>query len=148
MPLNKRSQLITQGVQRSPNRAMLRAVGFKDADFKKPIIGIANGYSTITPCNLGLGDLTRRAEAAAKREIVMIAVSLYDSMSAQMLCRQPSARWATEMLWAGVSFCSIWTTLPFSILYELTTAMASRSDRKSTRLNSSHWHVSRMPSSA
>jgi dihydroxy-acid dehydratase len=67
MPLNKRSQLITQGVQRSPNRAMLRAVGFKDADFTKPIIGIANGYSTITPCNLGLGDLTKRAEAAAKR---------------------------------------------------------------------------------
>jgi dihydroxy-acid dehydratase len=67
MPLNKRSQLITQGVQRSPNRAMLRAVGFKDADFRKPIIGIANGYSTITPCNLGLGELTARAEAAAKR---------------------------------------------------------------------------------
>ncbi|MGH8633820.1 MAG: dihydroxy-acid dehydratase [Burkholderiales bacterium] len=67
MPFNKRSQLITQGVQRSPNRAMLRAVGFKDADFKKPIIGIANGYSTITPCNLGLNDLTRRAVAAAKR---------------------------------------------------------------------------------
>jgi dihydroxy-acid dehydratase len=67
MPFNKRSQLITQGVQRSPNRAMLRAVGFKDADFKKPIIGIANGYSTITPCNLGLNELTQRAEAAAKR---------------------------------------------------------------------------------
>jgi dihydroxy-acid dehydratase len=67
MALNRRSQLITQGVQRSPNRAMLRAVGFKDADFKKPIVGLANGYSTITPCNLGLGDLTRRAEAAAKR---------------------------------------------------------------------------------
>ncbi|MGH8622016.1 MAG: dihydroxy-acid dehydratase [Burkholderiales bacterium] len=67
MPFNKRSQLITQGVQRSPNRAMLRAVGFKDADFKKPIIGIANGYSTITPCNLGLNDLTRGAEAAAKK---------------------------------------------------------------------------------
>jgi len=67
MPLNKRSQLITQGVQRSPNRAMLRAVGFKDADFRKPIIGVANGYSTITPCNLGLNDLTRRAEASAKR---------------------------------------------------------------------------------
>jgi len=67
MPLNKRSQLITQGVQRAPHRAMLRAVGFKDADFKKPIVGVANGYSTITPCNLGLGDLTRRAEAAAKR---------------------------------------------------------------------------------
>ncbi len=67
MPLNKRSHIITQGVQRSPNRAMLRAVGFKDADFRKPIIGIANGYSTITPCNLGLGDLTKRAEAAAKK---------------------------------------------------------------------------------
>jgi dihydroxy-acid dehydratase len=67
MPLNKRSQLITEGVQRSPNRAMLRAVGFKDADFGKPIIGIANGYSTITPCNLGLNDLTQRAEAAARR---------------------------------------------------------------------------------
>ena len=67
MSYNKRSQLITQGVQRSPNRAMLRAVGFKDADFRKPIVGIANGYSTITPCNVGLGDLTRRAEAAAKK---------------------------------------------------------------------------------
>ncbi|HKA45496.1 MAG TPA: dihydroxy-acid dehydratase [Burkholderiales bacterium] len=67
MPLNKRSQIITQGVQRSPNRAMLRAVGFKDTDFRKPIIGIANGYSTITPCNLGLDALTKRAEAAAKK---------------------------------------------------------------------------------
>ncbi|MBI3067421.1 MAG: dihydroxy-acid dehydratase [Betaproteobacteria bacterium] len=67
MAYNKRSQLITYGVQRSPNRAMLRAVGFKDADFKKPIIGIANGYSTITPCNLGLNDLAQRAESAAKR---------------------------------------------------------------------------------
>ena len=45
---------------------MLRAVGFGDGDFGKPIIGIANGYSTITPCNLGLNDLTRRAEQAAQ----------------------------------------------------------------------------------
>ena len=67
MALNKRSQIVTQGVQRSPNRAMLRAVGFKDADFKKPIVGIANGYSTITPCNLGLNGLAMRAEAAAKK---------------------------------------------------------------------------------
>jgi len=44
---------------------MLRAVGFGDGDFNKPIIGIANGYSTITPCNIGLNDLTRRAEQAA-----------------------------------------------------------------------------------
>ena len=61
-----RSAAITQGFQRSPNRAMLRAVGFGDGDFNKPIIGIANGYSTITPCNMGLNDLALRAEAAAK----------------------------------------------------------------------------------
>ncbi len=54
---------ITQGVRRTPNRAMLRAVGFGDDDFNKPIVGIANGYSTITPCNIGLNDLARRAEA-------------------------------------------------------------------------------------
>ena len=62
-----RSAAITQGIQRSPNRAMLRAVGFGDDDFNKPIIGVANGYSTITPCNLGLNDLARRAEQAAQR---------------------------------------------------------------------------------
>jgi dihydroxy-acid dehydratase len=61
-----RSDAITAGVQRAPNRAMLRAVGFGDADFGKPIIGIANGYSTITPCNAGLDVLARRAEAAVR----------------------------------------------------------------------------------
>jgi dihydroxy-acid dehydratase len=66
MPDNVRSQVVTQGVQRSPNRAMLRAVGFQDQDFTKPIIGIANGYSTITPCNMGLNVLAKRAEAGAK----------------------------------------------------------------------------------
>jgi dihydroxy-acid dehydratase len=66
MPENLRSKAITDGVQRSPNRSMLRAVGFTDNDFTKPIIGIANGYSTITPCNLGLGVLAGRAEAAAR----------------------------------------------------------------------------------
>jgi dihydroxy-acid dehydratase len=60
-----RSDAITKGIQRSPNRAMLRAVGFADEDFGKPILGIANGYSTITPCNIGLNDLARRAEEAA-----------------------------------------------------------------------------------
>ncbi len=63
---NKRSQAITQGVQRSPNRAMLRAVGFKDDDFTKPIVGLANGYSTITPCNMGINSLAIRAEAALR----------------------------------------------------------------------------------
>ena len=63
---NFRSQVITQGVQRSPNRAMLRAVGFGDGDFTKPIVGVANGYSTITPCNMGLDGLAKRAEAGIK----------------------------------------------------------------------------------
>ena len=61
-----KSAAITDGVERSPNRAMLRAVGFGDGDFGKPIIGIANGYSTITPCNAGLDVLARRAEAAVR----------------------------------------------------------------------------------
>jgi dihydroxy-acid dehydratase len=63
---NYRSRVVTQGTQRSPNRAMLRAVGFGDNDFLKPIIGIANGYSTITPCNIGINDLAKRAEVGAK----------------------------------------------------------------------------------
>jgi dihydroxy-acid dehydratase len=61
-----RSKTITSGIQRSPNRAMLRAVGFGDEDFVKPIIGIANGYSTITPCNVGLNALALRAEKALR----------------------------------------------------------------------------------
>jgi dihydroxy-acid dehydratase len=61
-----RSRSITQGVERSPNRAMLRAVGFKDEDFQKPIVAVANGYSTITPCNSGLNRLTDRAVEALR----------------------------------------------------------------------------------
>ncbi|MBD1215268.1 MAG: dihydroxy-acid dehydratase [Dolichospermum circinale Clear-D4] len=66
MPDNLKSKAITQGVQRSPNRAMLRAVGFEDADFDKAIVGIASGYSTITPCNMGINQLAQRAETAVK----------------------------------------------------------------------------------
>jgi dihydroxy-acid dehydratase len=63
---NLRSQVVTQGVQRSPNRAMLRAVGFGDADFTKPIVGISNSYSTITPCNMGINELAQRAVAGVR----------------------------------------------------------------------------------
>jgi dihydroxyacid dehydratase/phosphogluconate dehydratase len=49
MSLNRKSRLVTEGDARAPNRAMLRAVGFTDGDFAKPIVGIASGYSTITP---------------------------------------------------------------------------------------------------
>src|SRR5215203_1760612 len=64
MALNKRSQLITQGVARSPNRAMLRAVGFGDRDFDKPIVGVANGHSNMNPCNAGIQPLVDRAIVA------------------------------------------------------------------------------------
>ncbi len=64
---NWRSKSITGGVARAPNRAMLRAVGFKDGDFDKPIVGVANGHSTLNPCNAGIQPLVDRAIAALER---------------------------------------------------------------------------------
>ncbi|MDF8362205.1 dihydroxy-acid dehydratase [Achromobacter anxifer] len=61
MPHNERSRHITQGVARAPNRAMYYALGYQEADFENPMIGVANGHSTITPCNSGL---QRLADAA------------------------------------------------------------------------------------
>lgn len=66
MSENLRSRVVTQGVQRSPNRAMLRAVGFQDEDFKKPIVGVASAHSTITPCNMGIAPLAVKAEAGIR----------------------------------------------------------------------------------
>src|SRR3954469_650606 len=66
-PANRRSKLITHGVARSPNRAMLRAVGFGDGDFEKPIVGVANGHSTMNPCNAGIQVLVDRALAALEQ---------------------------------------------------------------------------------
>jgi dihydroxy-acid dehydratase len=61
-----RSFTITHGVARSPNRSMLRAIGYKDEDFEKPIVGIANGHSTMNPCNAGIQPLADAADAAAR----------------------------------------------------------------------------------
>ncbi|MGY6239845.1 dihydroxy-acid dehydratase [Burkholderia ambifaria] len=66
MPYNRRSKHITQGVARSPNRSMYYALGYQKDDFDKPMIGIANGHSTITPCNSGLQRLSDAAVAAVK----------------------------------------------------------------------------------
>ncbi|MBR8145397.1 dihydroxy-acid dehydratase [Burkholderia sp. AU19243] len=66
MPYNRRSRNITQGVARSPNRSMYYALGYQKEDFDKPMIGIANGHSTITPCNSGLQRLSDAAVAAVK----------------------------------------------------------------------------------
>ncbi len=63
---NWRSKLITGGVARSPNRAMLRAVDFGDDDFDKPIVGVANGHSNMNPCNAGIQPLVDRAMDALR----------------------------------------------------------------------------------
>jgi dihydroxy-acid dehydratase len=63
---NARSRTITAGIARSPNRAMLRAVGFGNSDFEKPIVGVANGHSTMNPCNAGIQPLVDRAMDALR----------------------------------------------------------------------------------
>jgi dihydroxy-acid dehydratase len=65
--LNSRSRDITEGVHRSPNRAMLRRVGLTDDDFKKPLIGVASTWSEITPCNMHIDALARQAKTGAAR---------------------------------------------------------------------------------
>jgi dihydroxy-acid dehydratase len=64
---NRRSRVTTQGIERSPNRALLRATGFGDEDFVKPVVGVANAHSTITPCNMGIGALAIRAGEGLRR---------------------------------------------------------------------------------
>jgi dihydroxy-acid dehydratase len=65
MPKPLRSARVTQGDQRMPNRAMLRAVGFEDADFKKPIVGVCSTFSDITPCNMHIHELAKHAQRGA-----------------------------------------------------------------------------------
>jgi dihydroxy-acid dehydratase len=60
--LKQRSSMMTEGDKRAPNRAMLRAVGFKDEDFQKPIIGVASAWSEVTPCNVHLNELAERVK--------------------------------------------------------------------------------------
>jgi dihydroxy-acid dehydratase len=64
--LNRKSQKMTAGVARTPNRAMLRAIGFEDADFNKPIIGLASAGAEVSPCNIHLDDLAAVAKDALK----------------------------------------------------------------------------------
>src|SRR5574341_1808838 len=67
----RRSHAITEGDRRAPNRSMLRAVGFDDAAFQKPIVGVANAHSNLTPCNAGIGALSERAVAELRAAGVM-----------------------------------------------------------------------------
>ena len=81
MAANRRSRIITGGIARSPNRAMLRAVGFGDADFDKAIVGVANGHSTMNPCNAGIQPLVERAMVALKEAGVMPQVFGYPTVT-------------------------------------------------------------------
>ena len=66
MPINRRSRMVTEGIERAPNRSMFYAMGYRDEDFGKPMVGVANAHSTITPCNSGLNRLAERAETALR----------------------------------------------------------------------------------
>jgi len=64
--LNRRSKNITEGVARAPNRSMYYGMGYQETDFGKPMVGVANGHSTITPCNSGLQKLADAAVQGLK----------------------------------------------------------------------------------
>jgi dihydroxy-acid dehydratase len=85
MAANRRSQNITQGVARAPNRSMYYAMGYQKSDFDKPMIGIANGHSTITPCNSGLQPLADAAveaiQAAGGNPQIFGTPTISDGMS-------------------------------------------------------------------
>jgi len=85
MKINRRSANITEGVARAPNRSMYYALGYEEGDFKKPMIGIANGHSTITPCNSGLQVLADAAvegiEAAGGNAQIFGTPTISDGMA-------------------------------------------------------------------
>src|SRR5690625_7985791 len=64
--LRIKSQVYSEGAMKAPNRAMLRAVGVTDEDFKKPMIGVASTWSEVTPCNIHINDLAVSAKEGAK----------------------------------------------------------------------------------
>jgi dihydroxy-acid dehydratase len=79
------SQLVVDGAERSPNRAMLRAVGFTDEDFRRPQVGIASTWSRVTPCNLHIGDLAEAAcrgvREAGGRDVLFNTITVSDGIS-------------------------------------------------------------------
>ena len=85
MPINRRSRNITEGIERAPNRSMYYALGYQEGDFKKPMIGVANGHSTITPCNSGLQKLADAAvegiEAAGGNAQIFGTPTISDGMA-------------------------------------------------------------------
>src|SRR5690606_28549447 len=83
--LRIRSKVISEGVNRVPNRAMLRAVGFQDEDFQKPMIGIASTWSEVTPCNMHINDLAVHAKQGASQHggapLIFNTITVSDGIS-------------------------------------------------------------------
>jgi len=83
--LRKYSKIVVDGVEQSPSRAMLRAVGFEDADFKKPQIGIASTWSMVTPCNMHINklaeDVNRGTDSAGGKGIIYSCITISDGIS-------------------------------------------------------------------
>jgi len=83
--LQKFSSLVVEGADKAPNRSMLRAVGFKDKDFKKPIVGIASTWSMVTPCNMHIDKLALQAGAGADKaggkSIIFNTITVSDGIS-------------------------------------------------------------------
>jgi dihydroxy-acid dehydratase len=81
----KFSSLVVDGVERAPSRSMLRAVGFDDADFKKPQVGIASTWSMVTPCNMHIDQLALKAaegaNAAGGKAVVFNTITISDGIS-------------------------------------------------------------------
>ncbi len=79
------SSIVLDGPDRAPNRSMLRAVGFKEEDFKKPVVGIASTWSMVTPCNMHIDQLAREAEsganAAGGKAIIFGCLTVSDGIS-------------------------------------------------------------------
>lgn len=83
--LRKFSSILVDGPDRAPSRSMLRALGFKDEDFKKPLVGIASTWSMVTPCNMHIDQLAREAEAGANaaggKAIIFGTITVSDGIS-------------------------------------------------------------------
>jgi len=79
------SRLVVDGVKQAPSRAMLRAVGFTDADFTKPQIGIASTWANVTPCNMHIAELARDAaagvDAAGGKSVLFNTITVSDGVS-------------------------------------------------------------------
>ncbi|HIF75652.1 MAG TPA: dihydroxy-acid dehydratase [Porticoccaceae bacterium] len=83
--LRKYSKIVVDGVEQAPSRAMLRAVGFEDEDFKKPQIGIASTWSMVTPCNMHINklaeDVNKGTDAAGGKGVIYSCITISDGIS-------------------------------------------------------------------